>query len=270
MSESRVTKHVGQLFAVLLLLTPLIATSQPAYDEVWVLEEAYVRPSREIPRQVERQLKMDAARLSLRSDMDDLRRANIRISEVQSEQFYQLLRRVYLYERAIIDCYHIKTANQPSTDYIRIVYQKEVAWAKPLKSGISSTNQPLINGILERYDLIIEGIEPLNSRQDALTIRAVKPINMEALANNFYGIEGIEAVELEENPPASLVRAGTPIRSDIYASQNRNAWDLEYILRFETKGKLQEHTWVYRIKEDGTIRLLNESGDILPTWLNCE
>ncbi len=261
MSESRVMKHVGQLFAVLLLLTPLTGTSQAAYDEMWVLEEDYVRPSREIPRQVDRQLKMDAARLSLRSDKDDLRRANIRISEAQSEQFYNLLRRVYLYERAIIDCYHIKTANQPSTDYIRIVYQKEVAWAKPLKSGISSTDQPLINGILERYDLIIEGIESLNARQDALIIRAVKPINMEALASNFYGIEGIEAVELDEK---------APIRSDISASQNYSSWDLEYILRFDAKGKLQEHTWTYRIKEDGTIRLLHESGDILPNWLSCE
>ena len=262
MSESRVFQHVGQLFAVLLLLTPVIGQAQTAYnDNLLVHEERYLRPSALIPRQVDRQLKIDAARLSLRSDKDDLRRASIRISESQTQQFYQLLRAVYLYERAMVDCYHIKTANAPSTDYIRLVYQKEVAWAKPLKSGISSTDQPLINGMLERYDLIIEGIEALNSRQDALTLRAVNPLNMEALASNFYDIEGIEAVELEET---------TPPTSDIYTTQVRSGWELEYVLRFQVSGVLEEHTWIYQVKDDGTIRLKDESGMALPNWFSCE
>lgn len=257
------SQRVGQLFAVLLplLLTTLPAYSQTAYEDTWVQEERYLRPAKEISRQVERQLKMDAARLSLRSDADDLRRADIHISASQTQQFYDLLQKVYLHNRSMIDCYHIKTANRPSTDYIRLVYQKGVAWAKPLQSGISSTDQRLINAILERYDLIIEKVESLNTRQDALTLRAVNPINAEALASNFYGIEGIEAVELEER---------TPARSDIVAKRSRNAWELQYILRYDHAGRLQEHTWVYRVKDSGGVELLEETSALLPNWVGCE
>ncbi|MEM9991507.1 MAG: hypothetical protein AAF738_07055 [Bacteroidota bacterium] len=217
-----------------------------------------MRPSPTVSRQVERQLQTDAARLCLRANETDLRHADVRISASQQKQFYQLLRSIYQFDQRLLDCYRIQTANIPSTDHLRLIYKRDVDWANPLEHGISSTEHPLINGILTRYDLVIENHIQLNTRQDALTLRSVNPINMTALASQLNTIEGVEAVDFS---------AATPLRSDIHFKQLRQGWEFEYILHTEEDSSRR---WLFRIDESGKVHLEDESGADLPSWLSCE
>lgn len=250
-----------QLIAVSIFLTPIFLLAQPSYEDSFAKVERHETPTATISRQVERQLKMDAARLTLRANDFDLQNSNIDIPDSEQEKFYKLLRRVYQFDQRMLDCYHIKTANSPSTDYIRLIYKTNVAWAKPLESGISSTDDARFNELLTHYDLIIEKREVISANQSSISLRAVNPINMAALASQFYAVEGITAVDLGDKEFAS---------SDIQFKQLNNAWEFHYILRPDETDNSTEHRWVFRIGEGGEVQMTNEIGDSLPTWVGCE
>ena len=163
--------------------------------------------------------------------------------------------------RAIAKC-NIHTYPNPSIDRLVIIFQRDISWANLLKNGISETTSEQFNELLYEYDLVIEKHVQWNDNQDALTIRSQSPLNMAALANEFYNIEGVEMIDL-----------GVPQMggNDINIQRTANGWEVEYILRFGStiNGKGKIHFWKYRVTKQGDVKFINEGGDEVPEWMRC-
>jgi len=220
-----------------------------------------------IPKKLTRKFKRDAARLALRmeSKQEDLRYLNIVIPKDNIENIYGVLTNIYLgneMAKSIADC-NVHTFPNPSIDHLVIIFDRDVDWAEPLREGISETNNDDINNLLDDYDLIIEKHIQWNDTKDAITIRSKEPLNMAALANEFYNIEGVNSIDL-----------GVPEigGNDINVERINNGWEVQYVLRFGSyiSGKGKVHIWKFNAMDDGSIEMISEGGDPVPEWMRCE
>ncbi|GEM_PF-1807622 len=237
----------------------------------WVLlliaTVGYAQPPVEVPNSVKRKYLRDAARLTLRlaAQEEDLRFQRISIPRQPMMEIYNVLISIYQSDeraRAVERC-NVHTFPSPSIDRCVVIFDREVEWAAPLRQGISETNNPEINQLLDEYDLIIEKHVQWNDRYDALTIRATEPLNMAALANEFYNVEGVVEVDL-----------GIPdVRgSDITLKPLPNgSWAVTYILRFGSLFAEQDqvHTWTWHVFPNGQVQFVRESGAPIPAWMRC-
>ncbi len=220
----------------------------------------------DLSRKLERKFKRDAARLALRmeADKEELRYQNIIISPGNVESIYQALVTVYQNDetaQSIAKC-NVHTFPNPSIDHFNVIFDKNVDWAIPLQQGVSETDSDDINELLDEYNLVISKHVQWNSTQDAITIRSKKPLNMAALSNEFYNIEGVAEIDL-----------GVPsiAGNDIKIERISKGWELEYILQFGSyidDGK--KHVWKYRVTDQGEVTFISETGDPIPTWMKCE
>lgn len=220
-----------------------------------------------IPRKLTRKFKRDAARLALRmeSKQEDLRYLNIVIPKDNIEHIYDVLTNIYISHevaKSIAEC-NVHTFPNPSIDHLVIIFDRDIEWAAPLREGISETNNHIINDLLDDYDLIIEKHIQWNDTKDALTIRSKEPLNMAALANEFYNIEGISSIDL-----------GVPEigGNDINIERINNGWEVQYVLRFGSyiSGKGKVHIWKFNAYDDGKIEMISAGGDPIPDWMRCE
>ncbi len=221
----------------------------------------------EIPKRLERKFRRDAARLALRltAEQEDLRYQNIEIPRGNIETFYALLAGIYLDNetaQSIADC-NVHTFPNPSIDRFIVIFDKTVAWAEPLQMGISETDSREINELLDEYNLVLDKHVQWNDTQDAITIRSKEPLNMAALANEFYNVEGVAEIDL-----------GVPEVSgnDIQVRRIEAGWTVEYYLRFGSQitGNGKQHVWTYRAEDSGSVTMLKEEGDPIPEWMRCE
>ncbi len=220
-----------------------------------------------IPRKLTRKFKRDAARLALRmeSKQEDLRYLNIVIPKDNIENIYNILTTIYTdneVAKSIADC-NVHTFPNPSIDHLVIIFDRNIDWAQPLREGISETDNDEINDLLDDYDLIIEKHIQWNDTKDAITIRSKEPLNMAALANEFYNIEGVSSIDL-----------GVPEigGNDINIERINNGWEVQYVLRFGSyiSGKGKVHIWKFNALDDGSIEMISEGGDPVPEWMRCE
>ena len=223
--------------------------------------------SPEIPKRLERKFRRDAARLALRvtAEREDLRYQSIDIDRSGIETFYNILTSIYAGDetaRGIADC-NVHTFPDPSIDRFIVIFTREVEWAAPLQDGISETDSPEINELLDAYDLVLDKHVQWNDTQDAITIRSREPLNMAALANEFYNVEGVTEVDL-----------GVPevTGNDIRVTRIETGWSVEYLLRFGSQltGNGKQHAWIYMAEDNGTVKLMREEGDPIPDWMRCE
>lgn len=220
----------------------------------------------ELSRRLERKFKRDAARLALRmeAEKEELRYQNIVIAPDNVENIYQALVNVYKNDetaQSIAKC-NVHTFPNPSIDHFNVVFDKTVDWAIPLQQGVSETDSDEINDLLDEYNLVISKHVQWNNTQDAITIRSKVPLNMAALSNEFYNIEGVAEIDL-----------GVPTiaGNDIKIERIERGWELEYILQFGSysdKGK--KHVWKYKVTDDGEVTFISETGNPIPTWMKCE
>jgi hypothetical protein len=220
----------------------------------------------ELPKEVARKLRRDAARIALRlaANGEDPRYLGIYIPKESMEQVFGALSNVYLADergKSIEKC-NIHTFPNPSIDHLVIIYEKNIGWAKPLANGLSETDNKTINDLLDKYKLVIEKHVNWTDNQDAITIRSKEPINMAAIANEINNVEGVVEVDL-----------GIPkvVGNDITSKRINGAWELDYILRFGSwaTGKGKSHVWKYRVTDAGKVNFVNESGEPVPYWMKC-
>lgn len=220
-----------------------------------------------IPKKLTRKFKRDAARLALRmeSKQEDLRYLNITIPKDNIESIYSILTSIYSgneIAKSIADC-NVHTFPNPSIDHLVIIFDRDIDWAEPLREGISETDNDEINDLLDEYDLIIEKHIQWNDTKDAITIRSKEPLNMAALANEFYNIEGVSSIDL-----------GVPEigGNDINIERINNGWEVQYVLRFGSyiSGKGKVHIWKFNAFDDGSVEMISEGGDPVPEWMRCE
>ena len=220
----------------------------------------------EIPKRLERKFRRDAARLALRlsAEREDLRYQSIAIPNQNVDNFYKILSGIYLQNetaKSIENC-NVHTFPDPSIDHFVVIFDKSIDWAEPLRQGINETTSDEINELLDDYDLIIEKHVQWNDTQDAITIQSKEPLNMAALANEFYNIKGVKEIDL------GIPKAGG---NDIQLRRVQDGWEVEYILRFGSyiSGEGKSHTWSYKAMDNGSIVFVAESGDEIPSWMRC-
>jgi hypothetical protein len=222
-------------------------------------------PPVEVPAEVARKFKRDAARLALRLQTQDkdVKNQPIVFVSQKTEDIYQALCQVYLQTdqgKSFVKC-NIHTFPNPSIDHMVLIYQKNVAWASPLSKGLLQTNSQRFNDLVARYKLILEKHIQWTDHQFAIALRSKEPINMAALAEEFRQIEGIDEIDL-----------GIPkvLGNDIQVLQADGNIELEYILRFGawSAGKGQSHTWRFAANSK-TIKATADFGAPVPAWLKC-
>ena len=219
-----------------------------------------------LPKDVERKLRRDAARLALRLHIGILQAkdAPIEISPSAIESLFDALALVYTETEQGESLYrcNVHTYPSPSIDHLALIYERDVDWAKPLREGLTQTDNTTFNRLLEQYDLFIERHVQWTDTQDALTIRSHRPLNMAAIAPKFMAIKGIQEMDL-----------GTPsiLGSDIEARQQGKDYQLDYILRFGgwATGKGKTHTWKFKVANGTKVSFLSDSGDEVPKWMRC-
>ena len=219
-----------------------------------------------IPKKLTRKFRRDAARLALRieSKKEDLRYQNVIIPRDNIEGIYTILTNIYQNNetaKSIANC-NVHTFPNPSIDHLVLIFDRDVEWAQPLRDGISETSSDEVNELLDDYDLVIEKHIQWNDNQDAITIRSKEPLNMAALANEFYNIEGVSAIDL------GIPKIGG---NDINMKRINNGWEVEYVLRFGSyiSGKGKIHIWKYRALDSGIVEFISEGGDPVPEWMRC-
>ena len=228
--------------------------------------EAYEDTDQTIPKKLTRKFRRDAARLALRleSKKEDLRYQNVIIPKDNVNGIYAILTNIYQYDetaKSIANC-NVHTFPNPSIDHLILIFNRNIEWAQPLRNGISETNSDEINELLDDYDLVIEKHVQWNDSQDAITIRSREPLNMAALANEFYNVEGVVTIDL------GIPKIGG---NDINMTRINNGWEVEYVLRFGSyiSGGGKIHIWKYRALDNGTIEFISEGGDPVPEWMRC-
>ncbi len=221
----------------------------------------------EVPKRIARKFRRDAARLALRQNGsgEDLRYQNIEIPQQSSASFYKLLTNIYQNDsvaRSIANC-NIHTFPYPPIESFTVIFDRHVEWAQLLHEGINEITSVQMNSYIEKYQLVIEKYVQWNDWQDAITIRSRKPLNMAALANEFYNIEGVEEIDL-----------GIPEVSgnDVRVKRIKDGWEVEYILVFGNflNGQGQRHSWIFHIYDTNRVKFISESGHPVPDWMRCE
>ena len=250
------------LLSFILLFVGVMLFAQNQYDHALTsLDQFRSKGSAEIPIELKYAFRVDAARLSIRTE-EDLSSQSVRISPTQSNLYYRILTAIYESDeigKEIAAC-GIHTSKNLSVDYAELVYNRGMDWAKPLQEGIASTDHPVINRLMEEYDLIIQSYRQLDAQNNALVIRAAEPINMAALSNLLSEVEGVVKVNL-----------GTDLKStsDIQIAPISDGWDVSYLLYFEENGIKQQHRWIFHVNEKWEVEFLNESGAPVPEDLSC-
>lgn len=220
----------------------------------------------EVPKHIDRKFRRDAARLALRleGEKDEYRFLNVQIPKSNTNEIYRALINVYKNSttaQALANC-NIHTFPNPSIENFTVVFNKNISWASPLRQGINETLNPKINQLLQTHQLIIDKHVQWNEKQDAITIRSKEPLNVAAIANEFYNIEGVESVDL------GIPKIGG---NDISLRRIGNGWEIEFVLIFgeyiSNKGK--SHRWIFSAMDDGSVRFIKETGDPVPDWMRC-
>ena len=256
------------LFAALLVF-PTSETQAHGFGITPLNGDPVVRSKKsdiEVPMRLTRKFKRDAARLALRieASKEDLRYQNIVIPKSNVENIYEILTNIYRQNetaQSISKC-NVHTFPNPSIDHLVIIFDREIEWAEPLLDGISETDSDEFNALLEDYDLIIDKHVQWDDENDAITLRSREPLNMSALANEFYDIEGVKSIDL------GIPKIGG---NDINIKRINEGWEVQYILRFGSyiSGKGKVHIWTYNAMDNGNVHFVNESGDPVPEWMRC-
>ena len=255
------------LLAGFMLLSPLAEGQKEGTAQLVSLKnETAGHQQTTLPRQLVRKFRRDAARLALRleSENEDLRYQSITIPQNTIENIYEVLTTIYLSDetaRSISKC-NVHTFPNPSIDHLVLIFERDIPWAAPLRDGISETDNEAINSLLHEFDLIIEKHVQWNDTQDAITIRSKEPLNMSALANEFFNVEGIDEIDL------GIPKMGG---NDINVKRTYVGWEVEYVLRFGSYigGKGKMHFWKYQVDEKGEVKFNTEGGDPVPEYMRC-
>jgi len=253
-------RYIFPLLLISFLLSSIVVHAQTTD---WTAFES----ASDMTKSLERKFRRDAARLALRmeAEKEDLRYQGIAIPQSNVEMVFAILSTIYESEetaKSIAKC-NVHTFPDPSIDQFVIIYERDIDWAAPLLDGINETDSEDFNDLLYEYELIIDKHVSWNDTHDAITIRSKGPLNIAALSNEFYNIDGVEEIDLGIPKVAG---------NDIQFNRVADGWEVEYILKFGAlsgKGG-KNHTWKYEAKDSGVIQFIKEDGAPIPSWMRCQ
>ena len=220
-----------------------------------------------LPRHIDRKFKKDATRLALRleAQYEDFRYLNTEIPPENIRLIYNSLKNIYLKSdkaKSLANC-NIHTFPDPPIERLVVIFEDGKIWSDASLASIEHSEYHSFNQLLSDFDLVIEKHFQWNGTQDAITVRARKPMNMAAVADQLNQFEGIESIDL-----------GIPKTkgNNILLNRTSDGWEFEFILRFGNylTGNGQSHHWKFLAGDDDSVKFLEESGDPLPDWMKCE
>lgn len=216
-----------------------------------------------MPASLTRKYQRDAARLALRlsgSD-DELRYASANLPNREVTQIYNMLKSAYEQLPAVreLSKCHVHTSSFPPIDQLQVIYRKEAPWARALSQGAIQVDHPVINDLLTRYDLVIDRVNRWTESENALTLRARRPMNILAVGNEFQTIPGVTGIDVRE----SFLQS-----SDIQIAPTAKGFEFRYTLRFNGISQ-GEHFWRVEVSHQLKATLVQEGGDPIPDWVRC-
>ncbi len=216
-----------------------------------------------MPTSLTRKYQRDAARLALRlsGTDDELRYAAVTLPNREVGQIFQMLKSAYEQLPAVRDlskC-HIHTSSFPPIDQLQVIYRKDAPWARSLNQGALQIDHPAINELLTSYNLVIDRVNRWTESENALTLRARRPMNILALGNEFQTIQGVTGVD---------VREGFLQSNDIQIVPTARGYEFRYTLRYNGLSS-GEHYWRVEVTHQLKATLLQEGGDPIPDWVRC-
>ncbi len=221
---------------------------------------------KDIPKHIERKLKRDATRLAIRLEAqgEDLSLQKIEISQKKTKEIYNLLVSIYqsdLPEAATVFNCNIRAATSIAIDKFWVVYDKNADWANALLDDVYEV-EGKVSDLIDEYDLFITDKKTWDDSHDMLTIESTTLYNIEALAQKFQGIDGIHKIitnNLDMAPD-----------SDIDLSFKNGNWHISFIRKWSSLQDKKSHSWNFLIDQEGKVNLVDEKGDELPMWMQCE
>ncbi|MCB0692655.1 MAG: hypothetical protein H6568_07815 [Lewinellaceae bacterium] len=216
-----------------------------------------------MPTSLTRKYQRDAARLTLRlsGSEDELRYASVTLPSREVNRIFEMLKAAYEQLPAVqnLSKCHIHTSSFPPIDQLQVIYRKDAPWARSINQGLMQIDHPVINELLTSYNLVIDRVNRWTESENALTIRARKPMNIMALGNEFQSIQGVTGVDVREG----LLQA-----NDIEIAPTARGYEFRYILRFSGVNS-GEHYWRVEVTQQMKATLVKEGGDPIPEWVRC-
>lgn len=216
-----------------------------------------------MPSSLTRKYQRDAARLALRlsgSD-DELRYAAVTLPNREVTLIYNMLKSAYEQLQAVRDlskC-HIHTSSFPPIDQLQVIYRKDAPWARALSQGVMQIDHPAMNDLLTSYNLVIDRVNRWTESENALTLRARRPMNILAVGNEFQAIQGVTGID---------VREGFLQSNDIQIAPTARGYEFRYTLRYNGISS-GEHFWRVEVTHQLKATLIQEGGEPIPEWVRC-
>ncbi|MCB9234403.1 MAG: hypothetical protein H6581_22305 [Bacteroidia bacterium] len=221
-----------------------------------------VAKEEEIPAEILKKYRDDAARLALR-DLVAGRAGTVTaadLPEIRIEFYLDKLKKIYALiqknpELAQISTIH--THPNPSLHEVMVVLEANCAWKDRWKQGIISTEDLNLNQLTSRYNLKIEGY-----REGALgpTLKLVSSryFNTTEMARLLAEVEGIRMAE-----PEGVVGDGDNIQTAM-STKEKNKLAFSKGWGDCPSGCIHRAYWSFEIQPDGSVVYLGQSGDTPP------
>ena len=262
----RNNQHILRKPGLLLLLAFLFSTFQvmatPPVKSIHTSMEI-------VSKYVQKKYKKDAVRLALRlsSENKNYHALDINVSDNLKSSIYDALVSIHLSNlpdaQTVTRLHKLHTFPSPTVDRFFLVYERKVAWAKPLRLGQKETDSKKMNELLEKYGLVIDTNREWDEEHNSLHVRANEPLNVARLVEEFKKIDGVIKIDMLQPDGDG---------NDIEVKATEAGWMVNYILKFESciSGCKKRHYWSFEVNEEGDVIFLGEFGDELPEWMREE
>lgn len=216
----------------------------------------------EIADSIQAMYQQDAYRLAVRH-MQRTGDENVEIPSALSETLFNSLIRIYnsTYLSArdtVVDMYPIHTFPTPALhEVILLGINNNCEWVKRLKAGELPVGNAKVDSLIHAYQLALRDTFGFPGGSQFIVLRSTLPLNIEALARRFQGIECIAGAE-----PNGTCCDG----NDITAVPEGNSWLLTFRLGWGDcpSGCILSRYWDFRVFTTGQVEYLGSRGKAIP------
>lgn len=236
-----------------ILLLPQLLGCEKSNVVNWNTVEMAAADDSTLPLDLKEAYQLDAETLSLRylHEENNGKYEGIEIPEHTVRIHYFAL--IYVYNAvdlaardSVATLYNIHTNRFPDTQGLLISISSSQDWAEAWHNGQQLTGVAVIDSLMEIYDLEMIEITyyPL-IQYDIAFLRAGRPLNIDALAKCFEGINGILG--------ASSASISTSLQNNIYAYYLSNCLQLDFKHGWFDNAKKY---WTFNVYLDGRVEFV--------------
>jgi len=211
----------------------------------------------QVPIELRTAYREDATRLALRDLLND-GFTEITIPSEPAQPYYDALVLVYnatiLPARdTVVDVYRIHTFPSPTTRSLLLELLGTEEWAQRLARREVPTGEPTVDSLLARYSLSVGSAFTMHDGDVLVTLGPPEPLNVQALALLFRGIQGVRFSE-----PNGVVGDG----DNISGSVNESRVLLDYSVGSGDcpAGCIGRRFYHFAVNSDGTVEYRGASG----------